>query len=92
MPIHAKMNEMCIRDRCCNASKGQRLLAYQCAEDGGEFMVERLGVWVFITIFSLCFQYEVAAIRSVGHFPGIKLGAGVDTNHYIRQLHTESKG
>ena len=32
------------------------------------------------------------AIRSVGHFPGIKLGAGVDTNHYIRQLHTESKG
>jgi Na+-driven multidrug efflux pump len=32
------------------------------------------------------------AIRSAGHFPGIKLGAGVDTNHYIRQLHTESKG
>ncbi len=27
----------------------------------------------------------------VGHFPGIKLGAGVDTNHYIRQLHTESQ-
>ena len=43
-----------------NASKGQRLLAYQCAEDGGEFMVERLVVWVFTTIFSLCFQYEVA--------------------------------
>ena len=47
-------------EQCCNASKGQRLLAYQCAEDGGEFMVERLVVWVLATIFSLCFQYEVA--------------------------------
>ena len=27
----------------------------------------------------------------LGHFPGIKLGAGADADHCIRQLHTESQ-
>ena len=43
-----------------HASQRERFLTYQQAEDGCEFMVERLVVRVFVAVAGLGFQYEIA--------------------------------
>ncbi len=49
-------------EQCYHASQCQHLLAYQRAEDGGEFMIERLVVWVFVAIFAFAFSMKLPKV------------------------------